>query len=88
MDEITRKKKQLVILAKKTGNMPILEFMYNDIVNHYNNKLIIKPGLTRNDVICGIYETIVEIVPNTPENITENFKKIMNNWKKYMKKRN
>lgn len=79
-----QKKRELIQLAKQTGNVHMLPYMFYKIMD-FGIKLN-RPFNTKDDVIEHMHKALVQITPNTPENVLANFKIVMNNWKEYKHK--
>lgn len=84
---IREKKRELILLAKQTGNMPTLLYAFNKMID-----FCVKDRLNwtdKEDVIKLLHKAIVEVKPYSRQQKTmedfvhDNFIHIMNNWKEY-----
>lgn len=81
--DIRQKKRELVLLAKKSGNVHMLNYMLYKLINF--GERLHKPYNTQDDVIDNMYKSITGVYPRTRENIEKNFDEAMRNWKTYKK---
>ena len=80
---IIQKKRELVILAKKSGNVHMLNYMLYKLINF--GERLHKPYNTQDDVIDNMYNSITGVYPRTRENIEKKFDEAVRNWKIYKK---
>lgn len=92
---IIQKKRELVMLAKKTNNMPTLIYAYNKMIDFClrekkENRL---NWSNKENIIDLMHKAMVEISPYQQQKsmnkfIYDNFLHVMNNWKEYKKNNN
>ena len=78
-----QKKRELVLLAKKSGNVHMLNYILYKLISFQER--IHKPYNTQDDVINNMYESITGVYPRTRENIEKKFDEAVRNWKAYKK---
>ena len=83
---IIQKKRELVMLAKKSGNVHMLNYMLYEFINF--RERIHKPFSIQDDVIDNMYESITGVYPRTRENIEKKFDEAVRGWKIYKKNNN
>jgi hypothetical protein len=87
---IIQKKRELVMLAKKTNNMPTLIYAYNKMIDFCvkekkENRL---NWSNKENIIDIMHKAMVEISPypyQQKQKPTDNFLQVMDNWKEYKK---
>ena len=75
--DIRQKKRELVLLAKKSGNVHMLNYMLYKLLDF--GERIHKP-YTQDEVIDNMYKSITG---GTREDIEKKFNEVVRNWKTY-----
>lgn len=85
---IIQKKRELILLAKETNNMPTLIYAYNKLIDFCNKgkyKDNFNWATTREDIIYLMHKAMTGANAYPQQKPIDNFLHVMDNWKEYKK---
>ena len=93
--DLREKKRELILLAKQTNNMPTLLYAFNKLIDFCNKgkyKDNFNWATTREDIIYLMHEAMTGVNKYPQQKPIDNFLHVMDNWKEFKinnnKKRN